>query len=133
VGAENFFLFGLTTDGIAETRQRGYSPMKVYSENAALRDVIDAIASGVFSGGDKRLFQPMVDSLLGDDQYLLLADFAAYVDCQAQVDALWADPAAWTRRSILNTARMGKFSSDRSIREYCDLIWNVKPGATRQT
>jgi starch phosphorylase len=127
-GPENFFLFGLTTEQVAETKARGYSPFKLYQENSALRDVIDAIAGGAFSNGDKTLFAPLVDLLLRSDPYLLLADFAAYLECQAKVDKLWRDQAAWTRQSILNVARMGKFSSDRSIREYCAQIWNVKPG-----
>ena len=88
---------------------------------------MDLIAGGAFSRNNKDLFRPLVDSILGEDPYLLLADFESYVDCQARVDALWNNPAAWTRQSILNSARMGKFSSDRSIREYCEMIWNVKP------
>jgi starch phosphorylase len=127
VGAENFFLFGLTAEQVAQEKARGYRPYKFYSENPAIRDTIDLIAGGEFSRGNKDLFRPLVDSLLGEDQYLLLADFQSYLDCQSRVDALWNDPAAWTRKSILNAARMGKFSSDRSIREYCDQIWNVKP------
>jgi starch phosphorylase len=126
VGAENFFLFGLTTEQVAETKARGYRPYQLYVENAALRDVLDLIAGGAFSGGDKNLFRPLVDSLLNDDPYLLLADFSAYADCQGNVDALWKDPSAWTRKSILNTSRMGKFSSDRSIRDYCEQIWNIR-------
>jgi starch phosphorylase len=126
VGPENFFLFGLTTEQVAETKASGYTPYKLFGENPALRDVIDAIAGGTFSRGDKSLFQPLVDSLLQHDPYLLFADFQAYVDCQGKVDALWANPTAWTRQSILNVARMGKFSSDRSIREYCERIWHVK-------
>lgn len=129
VGAENFFLFGLTAEQVTETKARGYSPYKLYGENPALRDVIDALAGGTFSRGDKSLFRPLVDSLLGHDPYLLLTDFQTYVDCQSRVDALWAKPAEWTRQSILNVARMGKFSSDRSIRDYCNLVWHVKPGS----
>jgi starch phosphorylase len=89
--------------------------------------VLDFIASGALAGGDTRLFQPLVDKLLQDDPFLVLADYEAYVECQAQVSALWKDPSAWTHKSILNVARMGKFSSDRSIRDYCDLVWKVKP------
>ena len=131
VGAENFFLFGLTAEQVAETKAQGYHPHGVYEHNAALRAVLDTIASGMFSRGDSALFRPLVDSLLYHDPFLLLADFSAYVDAQAQVDALWRDTADWTRRSILNVARMGKFSSDRSIREYCKQIWNAKPAAVR--
>ncbi|HET6363647.1 MAG TPA: glycogen/starch/alpha-glucan phosphorylase, partial [Nitrospirota bacterium] len=78
-------------------------------------------------GGDANLFGPLVDNLLRQDPFLVLADYQAYVECQERVSALWRDPQAWTRKSILNVARMGKFSSDRSIREYCDKIWEVKP------
>ena len=127
VGAENFFLFGLTTDQVWETKSRGYHPRAIYEQNHALRDVIDTIAGGTFSRGDSNLFAPIVNSLLDHDPYLLCADFQAYVDCQAKVDALWRDPSAWTRQCILNVARMGKFSSDRSIREYCERIWNARP------
>jgi starch phosphorylase len=127
VGAENFFLFGLTAQQVAETMARGYYPHLLYQQNPALRAVLDTIAAGTFSRGDANLFRPLVDSLLYHDPFLVLADFQSYVDCQARVDALWRDPAAWTRKSILNVARMGKFSSDRSIREYCERIWNVKP------
>jgi len=130
VGVENFFLFGLNTEQVAETKARGYRPYQLYGENPALRDVLDMIAGGAFSREDKNIFQPLVDSLLSDDPYLLLADFPAYIKCHAKVDALWLNPAEWTRQSILNVARMGKFSSDRSIREYCELIWNVKPATS---
>jgi starch phosphorylase len=127
VGAENFFLFGLTAGQVEETKARGYHPRAIYEQNAALREVLDTIASGTFSRGDANLFRPLVDALLNYDPFLLFADFQGYIDCQAQVDALWHEPAAWTRKSILNVARMGKFSSDRSIREYCAQIWNAKP------
>ncbi len=127
VGGDNFFLFGLTTEQVAQTKALGYAPLEIYGKNPVLRDVIDAIAGGAFSRGDKNLFTPLVDLLLHHDPYLLFADFESYLNCQARVDALWQDPAAWTRHSILNVARMGKFSSDRSIREYCERIWQVKP------
>ncbi|HEX7862251.1 MAG TPA: glycogen/starch/alpha-glucan phosphorylase [Verrucomicrobiae bacterium] len=125
-GHQNFFLFGLTTEQVAERKARGYNPYQLYVENPALRDVLDLIAGGEFSGGDKTCFLPLVDSLLNNDPYMLLADFPAYVECQAKVDALWKQPVAWTRQSILITSRMGKFSSDRSIREYCEQIWKVR-------
>lgn len=127
VGAENFFLFGLTVDEVRERKARGYLPGSVYEQNAALREVIDFIAAGALSGGDAKLFRPLVDNLLWEDPFLVLADYQAYVDCQRQVSALWRDPEAWTRKSILNVARMGKFSSDRSIRDYCELVWGVPP------
>ena len=126
VGKENFFLFGLTAEQVTETKSRGYSPYQLYVENAAIRDVLDLIAGGEFCSGDKNLFRPLVDSLLNEDPYLLLADFPAYAECQAKVDALWKQPAAWTQQSIFNTARMGKFSSDRSVREYCEQIWKIR-------
>jgi starch phosphorylase len=127
VGPENFFLFGLNAEDVVETRAHGYHPRELYAANPVLQSVIDAIANGTFSRGDANVFRPLVDSLLGYDPFLLLADFQAYLDCQAKVDALWQDPAAWTRQSILNVARMGKFSSDRSIRDYCEQIWKIKP------
>jgi starch phosphorylase len=92
-----------------------------------LREVLDFIASGALAGGDAALFQPLVDNLLWQDPFLLLADYQAYVECQDRVGTLWRDPQAWTRMSILNVARMGKFSSDRSIRDYCEQVWRVKP------
>jgi starch phosphorylase len=127
VGPENFFLFGLTAQEVQELKAAGYAPHNLYEQNAALREVLDFIASGALAGGDPNLFRPLVDNLLWSDPFLVLADYQAYVDCQAQVSALWRDPRAWTRQAILNVARMGKFSSDRSIRDYCEQIWNVKP------
>jgi starch phosphorylase len=127
VGAENFFLFGLTAEEVDSLRRSGYHPLEYYHQNAELREVIERIGSGHFSGGDLELFKPLVDSLLFHDTFMLFADFAPYVESQAQVDAAWRDPEHWTRMSILNTARMGKFSSDRAIREYCRDIWKVKP------
>lgn len=129
VGPENFFLFGLTVEGVAELKALGYRPGEIYEQNADLRQVIDFIASGALAGGDAGLFRPLVDNLLWEDPFLVLADYQAYVDCQRQVSALWRDPGAWARRSILNVARMGKFSSDRSIRDYCQQVWGVKPAA----
>ena len=127
VGAANFFLFGLTAPEVEQRKREGYQPWRYPQENAELREVLDQIASGHFSRGDSGLFRPLVDSLLGQDEYLLMADFAAYRACQAQVDAAWRDEEGWTRKSILNVARCGKFSSDRAIREYCNDIWNVHP------
>jgi len=127
VGAENFFLFGLTVDGIRELRAAGYRPRELYENDPELRAVIDALADGSFSRGDAALFRPIVDSLLGEDPWLLLADFGSYLEAQARVERTYLDPEHWTRLSILNTARMGRFSSDRSIAEYCRDVWRVEP------
>ena len=128
VGAENFFLFGLTTPEVAKVKAAGYAPRLIYEGNAELRGVLDLIGTGAVSRGDATMFRPLIENLLTEDPYLVLADFQAYVEAQERVSALWRDPQAWTRQSILNTARMGKFSSDRSIREYCQRVWNVQPG-----
>jgi len=127
VGADNFFLFGRTADEVMAMRAAGYRPRDHYESDPELRRTIDAIASGAFSAGDRGLFRPLVDHLLEHDEYLLLADYRSYVDCQAAVDRAFQDQERWTRMSILNVARAGKFSSDRAIREYCDDIWHVKP------
>ncbi|MEN9974639.1 MAG: hypothetical protein RLZZ282_645, partial [Verrucomicrobiota bacterium] len=127
VGAENFVLFGLTVGQVQAIQDAGYDPHAYYEKNARLREVLDFMASGALAGGDRGLFQPLVDNLLWRDPYLLLADYSSYVDCQDRVSRLWSEPQAWTRMSILNVARMGKFSSDRSIRDYCRRVWRVKP------
>jgi len=127
VGAENFFLFGLTVQQVFELRAGGYNPRQYYEMNPVLKETIDQIASGTFSGGNRDLFKPLVDSLLNWDTYLVLADFQAYLECQYKVDKAFRDQEHWTRMSILNVARMGKFSSDRSIRQYCENIWGAKP------
>ncbi len=125
VGAENFFLFGLTAEEVQATWKNGY--YGIYQNNQELRAVIDLISNGHFSRGDRDLFRPLVDSLLQGDPYRLLADFQSYIDCQAGVSEAYRDRKKWTRMSITNVARMGKFSSDRSIDEYCREIWKVKP------
>jgi len=127
VGPENFFLFGLTVDEVAALRARGYRPRDYYQGDEELRSAIDRIGSGSYSGGDASLFRPIVDSLLDDDPFLLLADFRSYLDAQDAVSRAWRDEERWTRMSILNVARMGRFSSDRSIRDYCHEIWDVEP------
>jgi starch phosphorylase len=126
VGPENFFTFGLTAEEVAAVQARGYDPSRIYRENAELRRVIDHIANGFFSHGDPSLFAPLVDNLLHHDPFLVLADFAAYVACQDDVSRTYQDQERWARLSILNVARMGRFSSDRSIREYCRDIWHVE-------
>jgi len=127
VGAENFFLFGLTVEQVANLKRSGYNPRYYYENNPALKQVIDQIAVGAFSAGDQQLFRPIVDSLLNNDEYMLMADFHYYIDCQEAVSHAYRDQEHWTRMSILNTARMGMFSSDRSIHEYAQNIWHVEP------
>jgi len=124
-GAENFFLFGLTVDEVERIKRDGYRPSDYV--NGELAAVLDLIAGGTFSHGDTEVFRPLVDNLRYDDPFLVLADYASYVESQGRVSATWRDSAAWARMSILNTARSGKFSSDRAIAEYCDDIWNVLP------
>lgn len=126
-GAENFFLFGLTADEVLNFKTKGYRPWEYYESNSELKAVIDLINSGHFSRGDVNLFKPLTDKLMQQDPFLLLADYQSYIDCQAQVSAAYRDQEHWTRMSILNSARMGKFSSDRSIRDYCREIWASTP------
>jgi len=123
VGAENFFLFGLNAGEVHDLKTRGYDPRSCCDGNPDLREVLERIAAGDFSGGDRELFRPLVDQLLNRDDYLLLTDYPAYIECQDRIDAAYRDRESWTRMSIMNVARMGKFSSDRSIRDYCDNIW----------
>jgi starch phosphorylase len=125
-GAENFFLFGLSAQEVYAIKAAGYRPQDYYNSNQSLRDVIDLIRSGFFSRGDTELFRPLIDGLMYHDPYLLFADFQSYLDCQNKVDRVYRDHELWTRMSILNTARSGKFSSDRTIREYCSDIWHVQ-------
>lgn len=127
VGAENFFLFGLTAEEVYAKRAQGYQPMDYYHSNPELKLAIDRISSGFFSHGDGDIFRPLVDLLLHQDPYFLFADFESYIACQDEVSLAYRDQERWTRMSILNAARMGKFSSDRSIHDYCNEIWNVKP------
>ncbi len=127
VGEENFFLFGLKTEEVYDLKAKGYNPWDYYNSNGELKAVIDLISSGFFSHGDPNLFKPLVDNLLYDDPYLLLADYQSYIECQEKVSQAYKDQENWTRMSILNVARMGKFSSDRAIREYCEDIWETEP------
>jgi starch phosphorylase len=127
VGAENFFLFGMTVQDVQRRLANGYRPYDHYRSDAELKAAIDAIAEGAFSNGDRDLFKPIVDHLLGYDTYMLLADYRSYVDCHDEVGRAWREPERWTRSSILNVARTGYFSSDRSIREYCRDVWHVEP------
>jgi len=127
VGPQNFFLFGLNDAEVGQTRAQGYCPRRVYEQDDELREAIDLIGDGFFSDGDRELFRPLVDSMLDRDDYMVLADYRSYVDCQQQVGEAYANRSQWTAMSILNTARVGRFSSDRSIREYCRDIWQVTP------
>jgi starch phosphorylase len=131
VGAENFFLFGLAAPEVRALRQAGYRPAAYVKASPVLADVIELIRSGYFSRGDPELFRPLVESLLGHDPYLVLADFSAYADSQAAVSDRWRDLERWSAMSILNCARSGHFSSDRTIREYCRDIWRVEPVSVR--
>lgn len=127
VGPDNFFLFGLTAQQVYDLKARGYNPRDYYDSNAELREVVDRISAGGFSGGDTNLFRPLLDSLLYRDDYLVFADYQAYIDCQEQVSQAFRDRERWLTMSILNSARMGYFSSDRSIREYSRNIWQSEP------
>ena len=128
VGDDNIFIFGLTADEVAERRRDGYNPRAVYESNGDLKRVLDMIASGYFSADETERFHPVFEALTAQgDWFMLLADYASYVAAQDRVDALYEVPEDWTRRAILNVAGMGKFSSDRAIREYADRIWQVTP------
>jgi starch phosphorylase len=127
VGEENFFLFGLDAGQVAATLAAGYRPAEIVARDPELRAALDLIASGVFSHGDTALFRPLLDDLLEHDRYLVLADYASYVECQDRIAATYRDTARWTRMSILNVARMGRFSSDRTIREYARDVWDALP------
>ena len=130
VGTGNFFLFGLTAGQAAALRHDGYSPRAAYESDAELKAAIDALTSGAFSGGDRDAVQQVISSILNWDEYLVLADYRPYIDCHDQaVGPAWADQDRWTRMSILNTARSGYFSSDRTVRDYNRDIWHTKPVA----
>jgi starch phosphorylase len=128
VGPENFFLFGLTVDQVAAWRERGYDPRELYRSDRRLKEVLDALAGETFSPGEPGLFRPLVASLLdGGDPYMVLADFASYCAVQDEVSRVYRDRERWARMAILNVARSGSFSSDRTIREYAEQIWKVRP------
>jgi starch phosphorylase len=125
VGDENFFLFGLTEPEVTDIVTAGYEPHAFYESNPKLRRALESIALGEFSDGDRGVFAPLVDSLLGNDQFLVLAEYQDYIDAQDRVELAYRDQRAWTRSAILNVARSGYFSSDRSIRDYIDRIWHT--------
>lgn len=126
VGKENIFIFGLNADEVMEKKQSGYSPREVYNQNPELREVLDMIHQGYFGAQQRNLFHPIVESLLNEgDHYMVLEDFQSYCDIQDKIGDAYLDADSWAKTSILNVSRMGKFSSDRSIREYAEEIWNV--------
>jgi len=127
VGEENFFLFGLTAAEVEEVVRGGYNPRGVLERDQELADVLWLIESGHFAPGEPDLFRPFVRSLLEQDPFLVLADFRAYVECQGRASRAWSDVVGWTSASILNVARIGRFSSDRSIRDYVREVWHTHP------
>jgi starch phosphorylase len=127
VGHENFFLFGLTAEEVVARKRAGYDPRAVIAGDKELQRVLEAISDDTFNRGSPGLFSPLVRSLVDEDPFLVLADFRSYVESQDAVGRLWRDPMAWGRAALLTVARMGPFSSDRSIHEYAERVWNVKP------
>ncbi|MEJ1155259.1 glycogen/starch/alpha-glucan phosphorylase [Microbacterium marmarense] len=127
VGDDNFFLFGMSEPEVESLWAKGYKPSSFYNADSGLRRSLDLIAAGAFSGGDRSMFEPIVSNLLYDDRFMVLADYSAYIGAQAKVDAAYADQDAWTRSAILNVARCGYFSSDRSMRDYIERIWHTAP------
>ncbi|HSQ42562.1 MAG TPA: glycogen/starch/alpha-glucan phosphorylase, partial [Fibrobacteraceae bacterium] len=125
VGEDNMFIFGLTVDQVLALQEKGYQSSAYYQSDADLKRVIDLISSGFFSPEQPDMFKPIVDNLLGRDSYLLLADFRSFVECQERVAKAYTNQKAWAKMAILNTARMGKFSSDRTIMEYNQDIWKA--------
>ena len=127
VGEENFFLFGLTDAQIDRLKAGGYQPRRYYESDPALAEALDQIACGYFSPGEPDLFRPLVAALFQQDEYMLLADYASYVACQEQVAETFQAAQSWSRMSVLNVARVGRFSSDRAILEYAQKVWNISP------
>jgi starch phosphorylase len=127
VGEENIFIFGHTVEQIENLRHSGYRPRDYYDNNPEVKRAIDMIASGFFSPGDPERYRPLVEGLLEQDQYMLLADYSAYIAAQERVDRLYLEPDEWLRRAILNVSQLGHFSSDRTIRQYASEIWDIKP------
>ena len=127
VGAENFFLFGKTVEEIKALKDQGYRPGDFIAAMPELQEALRLIEMGHFSNGDGELFRPLMDNLTGHDPFFVMADFGDYLRAQEAVSLAWTDRMHWNRMSLLNTARTGFFSSDRSIAEYCQNIWNVDP------
>jgi len=133
VGEENIFIFGLLADEVVKLKSKGYNPRTYYESNAMLKRIIDMISENFFNKSEPGIFKPIIDSLLGVDFYCLLADYQSYIDAQNKVSKLYMDKEEWTKMAILNVARVGKFSSDRSIREYAEKIWKVEPVKINQS
>ena len=127
VGDDNFFLFGMAEPAVAALGASGYRPTQYYEANPQLKAAIDLISSGAFSDGDRHAFEPVVSNLLYEDRFMALADYQSYLDAQAEVEQKYADTEAWTKSAILNVARAGYFSSDRSMRDYLARIWGASP------
>ncbi|MFV0406573.1 MAG: glycogen/starch/alpha-glucan phosphorylase [Propioniciclava sp.] len=127
VGDDNFFLFGMTEPEVTALTERGYKPASHYETNGQLRAAIDLVLAGTFSPGDQHAFDGLMHGLLSSDRFMALADFASYADAQARVEETYADQEAWTRKAILNVARSGYFSSDRSMKDYLTRIWQTQP------
>ena len=127
VGEENIFIFGLLADEVVKLKENGYNPVEYYEDNKELKKIIDMISSDHFNPDEPGIFKPIIEKLLNDDYYCLLADYQSYIDAQDRVSKLYMNTNEWTKRAILNVARIAKFSSDRSIKEYAEKIWNVEP------
>ena len=127
VGADNFFLFGMTVDEVEAQYANGYNPAKYYEADPRLKQAIDLVADGTFSNGDRNAYSPLVADWLTKDWFMTLADFSAYMDIQSEIEALYADELEWNRKALLNVANSGYFSSDRSMEDYLERIWHTAP------
>jgi starch phosphorylase len=127
IGREDLFVFGLTADDIASARRSGYYPFAEYERLPELRAALDMVSGGAFSPKQRELFRPLCDAALGSDEFMVCADFESYVRTQAKVSETFGRPQEWARLSILNVAGMGRFSSDRAVREYAEDIWGADP------
>jgi starch phosphorylase len=127
VGDDNIFIFGLLADEVLEVKKNGYNPKEYYNRIPELKRVVDMISANYFSRFEPGIFDILIKSLMDVDYYLLFADYESYIATQERVAELYRDKKEWTKKSILNVARMGKFSSDRSVRDYAEMIWKVKP------
>ena len=127
VGAENFFLFGMTVDEVDALYAEGYDPRKYYEADPRLKAAIDMVANGTFSNGDKTVYEDLVRDWLTKDWFMTLADFGAYTAIQSEIEALYAQPLEWNRKALINVANSGYFSSDRSMEDYLERIWKTGP------